>query len=86
MFLRQENLEAASEFIAGPVWADLKRCLLDRRPGAPSPEDLPHVAAAKGFQRAAWEAAIAALEKLPYETDSAAADPFDRPAVSETRD
>jgi hypothetical protein len=84
--LRKENLTSAASFIAGPLWADMKTCLLDRRPEPASPDDLPHVAAAKGFQRSAWEACIAEIEKLPSEQGKSDHSPFDRPAITYTAD
>ena len=40
----------AGKFIRSPVWADIKRAMLVRRPPAADVEDQPHVAAAKGFK------------------------------------
>lgn len=64
MPLQKENYAAVAAFLAGPAWADLKRSLLDERPAPALPADLPHVAAAKGFQRAEWDAVIRKIEEL----------------------
>ncbi len=82
MYLHKENQEAAALFLSTPAWQDIKRCLLARRPEGATPEDQPHVAAAKGFKRDAWEEAIAMMEKLPMDLEpQEPKDPFDRPAV-----
>ncbi len=84
--LRKENAEPAASFVVSPIWSDIRRVMMLRRPAAPAPEDLPHVAAAKGLRRAAFEKALDAIEKLPFETVEEQADPFDRPAITNTED
>lgn len=86
MYLRKENLEAAASFLNSPLWTDIKRCLLERRPDAPLAVDAVHTAAAKGFERKGYEGAIAEIEKLPFEGPAERADPFNRPAITETED
>lgn len=86
-FLLETNTKGAAEFVNGGLWADFKRALLERRPPAPDALDEPHVAAAKGHQRAAFERCIDEIEKLPFEfapPEPGAA--FDRPAVNITED
>lgn len=84
MYLHKENVEAVALFLSCPAWQDLKRCLLLRRPEGADPSDQPHVAAAKGFRRDAWEETIAMLEKIPLETDPGQIpDPFNRPATND---
>lgn len=87
MYIAKENLAAALAFIRGPLWADMKRAAMDRRPNAADPAQPPHEAAARGFQRDAWEKAFAELEKLPFDPKpEEAPNPFERPAVQDTRD
>lgn len=86
MYLRKENLEPAASFLNSPLWTDIKRCLLQRRPDSPVSADQPHVAAAKGFERKGFEEAISALEALPFDAPTERIDPFDRPAILETKD
>lgn len=86
MYLRKENLEAAASFLNSPLWTDIKRCLLERRPDAPVAVDAVHTAAAKGFERKGYEQAVLDLEKLPFELPAERADPFNRLAVTETAD
>lgn len=86
MYLRKENLEAAASFLNSPLWADIKRCLLERRPDAPVAIDAVHTAAAKGFERKGYESAMADIEKLPFDLPAERLDPFNRPAVLETQD
>lgn len=86
MYLRRENQEAVLNFLNSPLWTDIKRCLLDRRPEPPIPADAVHTAAAKGFERKGYEAAISDIEKLPFEVPSEIQSPFNRPAVIETQD
>lgn len=86
MYLRKENLEAAASFLNSPLWTDIKRCLLERRPDAPATIDAVHVAAAKGFERRGFEIAMEELEKLPFELPPERNDPFNRPAVTQTED
>jgi len=86
MYLRKENLEAAATLINSPLWADIKRCLLARRPDAPVSADAIHTAAAKGFERKGFESAISAIELLPFEVSEERDDPFNRPAVFDTKD
>lgn len=86
MYIAKENLAAALAFIRGPLWADMKRAALERRPPAADPAQPPHEAAARGFQRDAWERAFAELEKLPFEQPEVTKSPFERPAVTDTRD
>lgn len=86
MFIAKENMAAALAFIRSPLWTDLKRATLERRPTAADPAQPPHEAAARGFQRDAWEKALAELEKLPFEQPVAPENPYDRPAVTNTAD
>lgn len=86
MYLRKENLEAAASFINSPLWADIKRCLLERRPDAPVAIDAVHTAAAKGFERKGYESAMTDIEKLPFDLPTERLDPFNRPAVTATED
>lgn len=86
MYLRKENLEAAASFLNSPLWTDIKRCLLERRPEAPVAADAVHVAAAKGFERKGYELALEDIEKLPFELPAERMDPFNRPAVTATED
>lgn len=86
MYLRKENIEAAANLINSPLWSDLKRCLMERRPEAPVAIDLTHTAAAKGFERKGFELALEELEKLPFDKPVERVDPFNRPAVLNTED
>lgn len=86
MYLRNENQKPVSEFLNSPLWTDIKKCLLERRPEAPIASDAPHTAAAKGFERKGYEQAISDIEKLPFELPPQKFDPFDRPAITETND
>ena len=86
MYLRKELLIPAAEFLNSPLWQDIKKCLLDRRPDSPVSADQPHVAAAKGFERKGFEEAISALEALPFDAAPERVDPFNRPAILETKD
>lgn len=74
------------EFINGPAWRDVKECLKARMPVSPDPLEPSHVSAARGHQRAGFEKAIDAIEKMPLEFDQDKADPFARPAVAITED
>ena len=81
-FLQKENLKSAADFVNGPVWADFKRCLLARKPSGANFSDEPHVAAAKGFARDAWDRVIEEIERLPRDIEEKAPDGlFDRPAI-----
>lgn len=86
IYLQKTNQKAAADLLNGMVWQDIKRCLLDRRPPAPDAKDPSHIAAARGHQRAGFEAAIEAIEKLPFEFNEEPQSPFARPAVSITAD
>lgn len=87
MYLNPVHAKAASELLNSPLWADIKRCLMDRRPDAPEPIDKLRTMAAKGFERKGFELAIQEFEKLPYEVPPVGETaPFDRPAVMETAD
>jgi hypothetical protein len=86
MYLRKEHLEPALNLINSPLWADIRRCLLERRPDAPVAADPIHTAAAKGFERKGYEQAMLDVEKLPFELPVDRADPFNRPAITETSD
>lgn len=86
MYLRKENLEAAASFLNSPLWADIKRCLMERRPDAPVAVDAVHTAAAKGFERKGYESAMTDIEKLPFDLPTERLDPFNRPAVTATED
>lgn len=86
MYLRKENLKASAEFLNSPLWADIKKCLLERRPEPPLAVDAPHTAAAKGFERKGYEQAIADIEKLPFDLPEEKQDPFNRLAITVTED
>lgn len=86
MYLRKDLAEPAAAFLNSQLWQDIKRCLLARRPENPISADQPHVAAAKGFERKGFEAAIDEIEKLPFDAPVERIDPFDRPAILETKD
>lgn len=86
MYIAKENLAAALAFIRGPLWADMRHAAMQRRPTAPDPAQMPHEAAARGFQRDAWEKAFDELEKLPFDQPVTPPDPFARPAVTNTAD
>lgn len=85
-FIAKDNLAPALAFIRGPLWADMKRAAMERRPPSADPSQQPHEAAARGFQRDAWEKAFAELEKLPFEQPEVVTSPFERPAVTNTAD
>lgn len=85
-FIAKEHLAPALAFIRGPLWADMRRAAMERRPPAADPAQPPHEAAARGFQRDAWEKAFDELEKLPFEQPVKPDDPFQRPAVTEIKD
>lgn len=81
-YLNKELLKPAAEFVNGPVWAEIKRCLLARKPSGANFNDEPHVAAAKGFARDSWDKVIEEIEKLPRDIEDAKPDGiFDRPAI-----
>lgn len=81
-YLNKTVKPGALEFVNGPIWADIKRCLLSRRPSGPIPSDQPHEAAAKGFIRCEWDNVIAEIEKLPRDNEDATPSGlFDRPAT-----
>jgi hypothetical protein len=86
IYLQKTNQKAAGEFLNGPLWADFKRCLLDRRPPTPDAKEPSHTAAARGHQRAGFEAAIEAMERIPFEFPEEQRSPFARPAVAITED
>lgn len=86
-FIAKDHLAPSLAFIRSPLWTDMKRAALQRRPAAADPSQAPHEAAARGFQRDAWENAFNELEKLPFEQPTAMPpDPFERPAVTNTAD
>jgi len=85
-FIAKDHLAPALAFIRSPLWADMKRAAMQRRPVAADPSQPPHEAAARGFQRDAWERAFDELEKLPFEQPEKQTDPYDRPAVTNTAD
>lgn len=87
MYLKPAHAQAALELLNSPLWTDIKRCLLDRRPDAPEPGDKLRTMAAKGFERKGFEFAIQQIERLPFENAPAEPTaPFERPAVTETAD
>jgi hypothetical protein len=86
MYLHKDNLANAAALINSPLWNDIKRCLMDRRPDAAVAHDEVHTAAAKGFERKGFELAIVEIEKLPFDTPTVRVDPFDRPAITSTQD
>lgn len=79
-------MAAALAFIRSPLWMDMRRAAMNRRPNAADPAQSPHEAAARGFQRDAWEKAFDELEKLPFDQPQTPQDPYDRPAVTHTAD
>lgn len=85
-FLLPSEQQALAAFVNGELWPRIKICLADRGPEAPDVKDPSHIAAAKGHQRAAFEAAIKAIESLPFEIDETPRSPFERPAVAFTAD
>lgn len=86
MYLQPSNQKSAGELLNGVLWADMKKCLLLRRPEPADVKDPSHVAAAKGHARAAYEKCIEDFEKLPFEHPEEKKDVFDRPAVAFTED
>jgi len=76
----------AGEFLNGPLWQEIKRCLIARRPETAHVKDEIHVASAKGHVRAGYELTIAEIEKLPFEHAENATSAFERPAVTITED
>ena len=86
MYLLKDNLLPATNFINSPLWADIKRCLREREPKSADRTDLPHTAAAAGFERKGFEFAIEQIEFLPRDIEVKATDPFDRPAINEIKD
>jgi len=86
MYLRKEHQESLANLLNSSLWADIKRCLQQRRPESPVSGDLVHVAAAKGFERKGYEQAISDIEILPFDQPVTRADPFDRPSVNATED
>ena len=81
-YLNKETLKGAAEFVNGPIWADIKRVLLARKPSGANFNDEPHVAAAKGFARDAWDRVIEEIERLPRDLPDKPPDGlFDRPAI-----
>jgi len=85
-YIQKENINAAANFVGGPLWADFKRCLLQRKPESPAIGDEPNTAAAKGHQRTGFEKCIEEMERLPFEAPQEIVNPMDRPAIQETAD
>lgn len=86
IYLQKTNQKAAGDFLNGPLWADMKRCLYARRPPTPATKDPTHVAAAQGHQRAGYEACIEMIERIPFEFETEQQSPFARAAVAITED
>ena len=86
MYPRKENLESIANFINSPLWADIKRCLHDRRPESPVSSDPIHVAAARGFERKGYEQAISDIEVIAFDQPVTRVDPFNRPSINATED
>lgn len=86
IYLQKTNTKAVADFINSPAWADCKRCLYARRPPSPATKDPTHVSAAAGHQRAGYEAAIEAIERIPFEFETEQQSPFARAAVAITED
>jgi hypothetical protein len=82
-YILEANRVSAGAFINGPVWPDMKRAAMNRRPEAPDARDPSHIAAAKGHRRAGYEQCLADLEKLPFDVEVKAKNPFDSPALYE---
>ena len=81
-YLTPGNHQLLASFLISPLWADVKSCLMERRPPAGLATDDLHVAAAKGHLRSGAELMILELEKLPTENDPASVPgAFDRPAL-----
>lgn len=85
MYLAKENLPAAASFVAGGLWLDIKRALLERRPLAPASTATPSEASQQFFLRRGYEMALEELEKLPRELNSATT-PAVPAAILDTRD
>lgn len=85
-FLQKDNVNPAAVFVGGPLWADIKRCLLQRKPASPLVNDSADIAAAKGHQRTGFEKAIEELEGLPFEVQTQIMNPMDRPAIQDITD
>lgn len=85
-YIQKENVTAAASHVNGALWADFKRCLMQRRPAAPDINDTAEVSAAKGHQRTGFEKCIEEIEALPFETPQEIVNPMDRPAIQETID
>lgn len=85
-YLAKDQLAPSLAFIRSPLWQEMKRAALERRPPPADPSMPPHEAAARGFQRDAWEKAFAEMEKLPFDVQETPVDPYARPAVQMTRD
>lgn len=85
-YLQKENITAAGMLVTGPLWQDIKRCLMERRPEAATTSDDPNTASAKGHQRNGFEKAIAEIEELPYDIAAEVNNPLDRPSITETAD
>lgn len=86
MYLRKEHQETLVNLLNSSLWADIKRCLNERRPESPVAVDAVHVAAAKGFERKGYEQAVSDIEKLPFDIPVERVDPFNRPSVNVTED
>jgi len=85
VLLPPQQKEVAA-LINSQLWASVKLCLKDRMCEAADVKDEPHVAAAKGHKRAAFEECIEAIEALPFDVQESEMNPFERPAVSITED
>lgn len=81
IYINPANQKAAGEFVNGFLWAEFKRALLNRRPPAPEPKDPSHVSAGRGLVRSGYEQCLAEIEKLPFEVEQVAQDPFKTPAL-----
>lgn len=62
MPLQQEYVQQAFDLFRSALWADVCRVANENKPRAATIGDTQEVAAAKGHQRAGWEAAIESLQ------------------------
>lgn len=85
-FLHPTNLAAAGQFVQGEVWKDFKRVLETRKPESARVDDLPHVAAAKGYVGNTWTDLIKLIERLPFDQPPAAAVPIIPAELTDPKD
>ncbi len=85
-YLLPSSAKTLAEFMASPLWAEIRLCMDERKPEAPDTKDPSHVAAAKGHRRTGFEEAFIKLKNLPLEFAQEQQSPFARPAVAITED